>query len=110
VSPWTRSGASLPPPPPQPLQTAAAPPPLLHVDDAARLFRTEGPTGVQLRLRDLHDARRVAGELADRLGPNVVVRDWTRTNRAWFDAVQLGPTNGLTAYYFHIGVSPKASQ
>jgi lipoprotein-releasing system permease protein len=62
---------------------------LLHLDDAARLFRTEGPTGVQLRLADLHDARRVAFELAGQLGPNVSVRDWTRTNRAWFDAVQL---------------------
>ena len=30
---------------------------LIHVDDAARLFRVEGPTGVQLRLADLHQAR-----------------------------------------------------
>jgi lipoprotein-releasing system permease protein len=62
---------------------------LLHLEDAARLFRTDGPSGVQLRLADLHEARDVAALLADRLGPNVVVRDWTRTNRAWFDAVQL---------------------
>jgi lipoprotein-releasing system permease protein len=62
---------------------------LIHIDDAARLFRTEGPTGVQLRLRDQQDARRVAFQLAVTLGPDVVVRDWTRTNRNWFDAVQL---------------------
>jgi lipoprotein-releasing system permease protein len=62
---------------------------LLHLDDAARLFRTEGPTGVQLRLVDQQDARRVAAELATSLGSGVVVRDWTRTNRNWFDAVQL---------------------
>jgi lipoprotein-releasing system permease protein len=62
---------------------------LIHIDDAARLFRTEGPTGVQLRLRDQQDARRVAFQLAVTLGPEVVVRDWTRTNRNWFDAVQL---------------------
>ena len=30
---------------------------LIHLDDAARLFRLEGPTGVQLRLKDLHQAR-----------------------------------------------------
>ncbi|MBA2723253.1 MAG: FtsX-like permease family protein, partial [Methylibium sp.] len=62
---------------------------LMHVDDAAKLFRVEGPTGVQLRLDDQQDARAVAGELAMSLGPDVVVRDWTRTNRNWFDAVQL---------------------
>src|SRR5436190_5928681 len=32
---------------------------LIHVDDAARLFRTDGPTGVQLRLKNVDDARDV---------------------------------------------------
>src|SRR4051812_40417670 len=32
---------------------------LIHVDDAAKLFRVEGPTGVQLRLADLQQARQV---------------------------------------------------
>jgi lipoprotein-releasing system permease protein len=62
---------------------------LIHVDDAARLFRVDGPTGVQLRLKDVHAAREVADELAGTLGPQVNVRDWTRTNRNWFDAVQI---------------------
>ncbi len=62
---------------------------LIHLDDAARLFRVEGPTGVQLRLADVHQARRVGDELALALGPSVAVRDWTRTNRNWFDAVQI---------------------
>jgi lipoprotein-releasing system permease protein len=62
---------------------------LIHVDDAARIFRTEGPTGVQLRLADVQAARSVAAELAQSLGPGVTVRDWTRTNRNWFDAVQI---------------------
>ncbi|MCY4747174.1 lipoprotein-releasing ABC transporter permease subunit [Pelomonas sp. UHG3] len=62
---------------------------LVHVDDAAKLFRTEGPTGVQLKLRDVHDARRVAAELAGQMGPDILVRDWTRSNATWFDAVQI---------------------
>ena len=62
---------------------------LIHLDDAARLFRVEGPTGVQLRLADVHQARRVGDELALALGPSVAGRDWTRTNRNWFDAVQI---------------------
>jgi lipoprotein-releasing system permease protein len=62
---------------------------LLHLDDAARLFRVEGPTGIQLRLKDLHESPLVAAELSQQLGPQVTVRDWTRTNRNWFSAVQL---------------------
>jgi len=62
---------------------------LIHVDDAARLFRVEGPTGVQLRLVDVHAARTAAAALQASLGPDVNVRDWTRTNRNWFDAVQI---------------------
>jgi len=62
---------------------------LINLDDAARFFRVEGATGVQLRLRDVHAARQVAAELAVSLGPEVIVRDWTRTNRNWFDAVQI---------------------
>jgi len=62
---------------------------LIHIDDAARLFRTEGPTGVQLKLADVHDAREVGWRLSDVMGPNVRVRDWTRTNAAWYDAVQI---------------------
>jgi len=62
---------------------------LIHIDDAARLYRVDGPTGVQLKLADLQRARTVARELSDRLGPGLVVRDWTRANRNWFDAVQI---------------------
>jgi lipoprotein-releasing system permease protein len=62
---------------------------LVHVDDAALLFRTGGPTGVQLKLRDVHDARRVAAELQQVVGPNLLVRDWTRSHAAWFDAVEI---------------------
>lgn len=62
---------------------------LIDLDDAARFFRTGGPTGVQLRLSDVHEARAVAAALAQRLDPGLLVRDWTRTNRTWFDAVQI---------------------
>jgi lipoprotein-releasing system permease protein len=62
---------------------------LMHVDDAARIFRLEGASGVRLKLRDLHQAREVAADLALRLGQQVLVRDWTRQNRTWFAAVQV---------------------
>ncbi len=62
---------------------------LVHVDDAARIFRLEGPSGVRVKLRDLHQAREVGAELERSLSGDVVVRDWTRQNRTWFAAVQV---------------------
>ena len=62
---------------------------LLHQDDAARIFRVEGPTGVRIKIKDLHAAREVAISIAADLDPGLLVRDWTRQNRTWFAAVQL---------------------
>jgi lipoprotein-releasing system permease protein len=62
---------------------------LIHIEDAQKLFRYEGPAGVQLRLVDAQDARRVAMQLNNALGADFNVRDWTRTNANWFDAVQI---------------------
>ncbi|GAB2534351.1 MULTISPECIES: lipoprotein-releasing ABC transporter permease subunit [unclassified Simplicispira] len=62
---------------------------LLHHEDAQRIFRLEGPTGIRLKLRDLHQARTVAQELASSLSGDLLIRDWTQQNRTWFAAVQL---------------------
>ena len=62
---------------------------LMHVEDAARMFRLEGPSGVRLKLRDLHQAREVARDLQLDLGPQFFVRDWTQQNKTWFAAVQV---------------------
>ena len=62
---------------------------LLHQEDAARIFRVEGPTGVRVKIKNLHQAREVAVSIAADLDPGLLVRDWTRQNRTWFAAVQL---------------------
>jgi lipoprotein-releasing system permease protein len=62
---------------------------MVHWEDAAKVFRLEGPTGVRLKLRDLHQARAVADELSRTLTGEVILRDWTRQNRTWFAAVQV---------------------
>ena len=62
---------------------------MVHVDDAAKIFRLEGPSGVRLKLLNLHDARRVADELGRTLTGDLYIRDWTRQNRTWFAAVQV---------------------
>ena len=62
---------------------------MVHMDDAAKVFRLEGPTGVRLKIRDLQQAREVGQALALTLSDGLLVRDWTRQNRTWFAAVQL---------------------
>jgi lipoprotein-releasing system permease protein len=62
---------------------------MINQDDAARIYRLEGPTGVRLRLKDLNQAQEVAAELAGTLSGSPIVRDWTHQNRTWFGAVQV---------------------
>ena len=62
---------------------------MMHMDDAARIFRLEGPTGVRLRLKDLHQAPAVTQQLAQTLSGDLLIRDWTQQNKTWFAAVQL---------------------
>lgn len=62
---------------------------LMHQDDAARIFRLEGPTGIRLKLKNLHQAREVAYALAASLSGDLRILDWTQQNRTWFAAVQV---------------------
>ena len=62
---------------------------LLHKDDAARIYRLEGPTQIQLRLADPMRSREVVRALTQTLGSGYWVRDWTQHNRSWFAAVQI---------------------
>ena len=62
---------------------------MIHTEDAARVFRLEGPSGVRLKLKDLNQAREVADQLAAVMPETVLIRDWTRQNKTWFAAVQV---------------------
>jgi lipoprotein-releasing system permease protein len=62
---------------------------MIHEQDAAKVFRLEGPSGLRLKLKDLHQARQVADELAVTLPGSFLIRDWTRQNKTWFAAVQV---------------------
>lgn len=62
---------------------------LLHMDDAATLFRMPGKvSGLRLHLSDLMQAPWVAHELRDKLPSGLVVTDWTRQHANFFGAVQ----------------------
>jgi lipoprotein-releasing system permease protein len=62
---------------------------MMHQDDAAKIFRLEGPTGIRIKLKDLNKAREIALELSKTLSGDLLIRDWTRQNKTWFDAVQI---------------------
>jgi lipoprotein-releasing system permease protein len=76
---------------------------MMHVSDAAKIFRLEGATGVRVKLKDLHDAPVVGEQLSYALSSkayssanlglgDLYVRDWTKQNRTWFAAVQVEKT------------------
>ena len=62
---------------------------MLHHEDAQRIFRLEGPTGIRLKLKDLHEAPRVVQELAGMITEFLYLRDCTQQNKTWFAAVQV---------------------
>ncbi|WP_139826148.1 lipoprotein-releasing ABC transporter permease subunit [Derxia lacustris] len=61
---------------------------LVALDDAAKLFRTGGPSGVRLKLDDMQLAPEVAQELSQSLSGHLYILDWTRQNKTWFAAVK----------------------
>lgn len=61
--------------------------------DAQRLYDLDGAvTGVELKLRDLYAADRVARQLGESLGLGFRVRDWMQANQNLFAALQLQKT------------------
>ncbi len=62
---------------------------LIHLEDAQKLYRLEGVSGVRLKLDDLFAAPSVARELGQTLPVTAEVRDWTRNHANFFRAVQI---------------------
>ena len=57
-------------------------------DDAAKVFRDSGISGVRLRIADMQKAPQVARELMGIMPAYVRAGDWTQSNRTWFAAVK----------------------
>ena len=62
---------------------------LINIDDAQKLYRLDGISGVRLKLDDLFEAPRVARELQSALPGSVDVRDWTQSHANFFRAVAI---------------------
>jgi lipoprotein-releasing system permease protein len=60
----------------------------VHVDDAQKMERLAAPSGIRLRIADIHQAPRVAQELEASMPGKPLVRDWSKQNKTWFAAVQ----------------------
>jgi lipoprotein-releasing system permease protein len=62
---------------------------MIHIEDAGKLFRIEpAVTGLRLKLDDLFNAPRITQGLADSLGDEYRVSDWTKAHSNFFRAVQ----------------------
>ena len=62
---------------------------LVHIDDAAALFRTGGPQGLRIRVADMDRAPADAAEILASLPRGFYATDWSQQNRTWFAAVQV---------------------
>ncbi len=60
----------------------------VNFEDAAKVFRDSGTSGVRLRISDMQLAPSVARSLMNSLPSYVRAQDWTQNNRTWFAAVQ----------------------
>ena len=62
---------------------------LIALEDAQKLFRIEGVSGIRLKVDDLYEAPIIARDLTRIVTGDVLIRDWGRINRNWFAAVQV---------------------
>ncbi len=62
---------------------------LIALEDAQKLFRIDGVTGIRLKVDDLYEAPLIARDLTRIVTGDVLIRDWGRINRNWFAAVQI---------------------
>ncbi|RJG21101.1 lipoprotein-releasing ABC transporter permease subunit [Massilia cavernae] len=61
---------------------------LISIDDAQKMERLDAPSGIRLRIEDMHRAPIVAHELKQTMSGDLLVRDWSKENANWFAAVQ----------------------
>ncbi|MDM5180886.1 lipoprotein-releasing ABC transporter permease subunit [Massilia sp. DJPM01] len=60
----------------------------VHLEDAQKMERLDAPSGLRLRIADMHAAPAVALELKASMAGGLRIRDWSEQNATWFAAVQ----------------------
>jgi lipoprotein-releasing system permease protein len=62
---------------------------LIHLDDAARLFRMDDAvSGLRLKVDDVFYARQIAREIGPNLPGRYMITDWTQAHSNFFKAIQ----------------------
>lgn len=62
---------------------------VMNMEDAERLFRLDGPTGIRLKLDDMFRAWEIGQGLAQQLGQFYRVQDWREGHANFFSAVSM---------------------
>jgi lipoprotein-releasing system permease protein len=60
----------------------------ISLEDAEKMERLDAPSGLRLRIADMHQAPEVALQLKETMSGQLVMRDWSKLNANWFAAVQ----------------------
>jgi lipoprotein-releasing system permease protein len=60
----------------------------ISLQDAEKMERLDAPSGLRLRIADMHKAPIVAQELQRSMSGDLIMRDWSKLNANWFAAVQ----------------------
>jgi lipoprotein-releasing system permease protein len=62
---------------------------IMHMDDAKKLFQTDGPSGIRLKLDDMLRAWPIARELGEHLGQSYKITTWEQGHGNFFSAVKM---------------------
>lgn len=62
---------------------------MIHMDDAAKLFRTRGPEGLHVKVDDIYQAADIMQTVRQAIGDDYRVRDWSQTQGSLFQAVRM---------------------
>ncbi len=66
---------------------------LIHIDDAAKLFRLENAvSGLRIKLDDVFNAPHITQQLSNELANDYVVSDWTMAHENFFKAIKTEKT------------------
>jgi len=65
---------------------------LIHLDDAARLFRSSGTSGLRLKTDNIFNAPRISREIFSKLPGQYWIQDWTQRHANFFRALRTEKT------------------
>ena len=78
---------------------------LIHMDDAMRLFRKDGPTGLRIKTDNILTAPTVSRNVVAQLPGYFWVTDWTQRNANFFRALKMEKTAMVCILTLIIGVA-----